>query len=80
MERTKATIAPQNAATTTPASSRTLTSITVLDAVATPKTSKSARTAPAKAARGTAHSWLTAQPTVKARTAPKAAPPEMPNM
>jgi len=79
IDRMKAMHAVKNAATTTPASRRTRTSMPRPEAVATRKTRRIASSAPAKAASG---SGQDAAPTPRDRTstAPTEAPPEIPRM
>jgi hypothetical protein len=76
----KAIHALKNAPITTPARRRTRTSMVRPEAVATRNTSAMARSAPANAARGSAHEVVPARPSASRVTAPTDAPPEIPRI
>ena len=80
IESTKEMQAAKNAPTTTPARSRTRTSTRLSAVAATLSTRTIASRAPAKAAAGSAQESEAVRPIAIARTAPVAAPPEIPRM
>ena len=80
IESTKDIQAVKKAPTTTPARSRTRTSTRWSAVAATLSTRTIASRAPVKAAAGSAQENEAARPIARARTAPVAAPPEIPRM
>ena len=78
--RMRATAAVKNDPTTTPDRSRTRTSIRRLAESATPKTRRMDVAAPENATRGSTQEVSATHPSARARSAPAAAPPEIPRM